>query len=36
MFGTNKFKAAFVDKVAKMKVGNPMDESTKMGAIVST
>ncbi len=30
-----KFKTAFIEKVNKMTVGNPMDESTKMGAIVS-
>ncbi|HRG58139.1 MAG TPA: aldehyde dehydrogenase [Bacteroidia bacterium] len=30
-----KFKTAFVAKVAKMQVGNPLDENTKMGAIVS-
>ena len=30
-----KFKEAFVAKVAKMQVGNPLDENTKMGAIVS-
>jgi len=30
-----KFKKAFVEKVSKMQVGNPQDENTKMGAIVS-
>ena len=30
-----KFKAAFVEKVSKMKVGNPMDDDSRMGAIVS-
>jgi aminomuconate-semialdehyde/2-hydroxymuconate-6-semialdehyde dehydrogenase len=30
-----KFKTAFIAKVAKMQVGNPLDEQTKMGAIVS-
>jgi aminomuconate-semialdehyde/2-hydroxymuconate-6-semialdehyde dehydrogenase len=30
-----KFKAAFIAKVSKMQVGNPLDEQTKMGAIVS-
>jgi aminomuconate-semialdehyde/2-hydroxymuconate-6-semialdehyde dehydrogenase len=30
-----KFKTAFVSKVSKMQVGNPQDENTKMGAIVS-
>ncbi len=30
-----KFKAAFIDKVKKMKVGNPLDENTRTGAIVS-
>lgn len=31
----DKFKTAFVAKVSKMQVGNPLDENTKMGAIVS-
>lgn len=31
----DKFKTAFVAKVSKMQVGNPQDENTKMGAIVS-
>lgn len=31
----DKFKTAFVAKVSKMQVGNPKDENTKMGAIVS-
>ncbi len=30
-----KFKTVFIAKVAKMQVGNPLDEQTKMGAIVS-
>ncbi len=30
-----KFKTAFVEKVGRMKVGNPADDTTKMGAIVS-
>ena len=30
-----KFKTAFIDKVSKMQVGNPADEKTKMGAVVS-
>lgn len=30
-----KFKNAFVEKVAKMKVGDPLDDQTKMGAVVS-
>ena len=30
-----KFRDAFVEKVAKMKVGDPSDPKTKMGAIVS-
>ncbi len=30
-----KFKNAFVEKILKMTVGNPLDESTKTGAIVS-
>lgn len=30
-----KFKLAFIEKVSKMKVGNPLDENTKMGAVVS-
>lgn len=30
-----KFRAAFVERVKKHKVGNPNDESSKMGAIVS-
>ena len=30
-----KFKNAFVEKVKKMKVGDPLDEQTKMGAVVS-
>jgi aminomuconate-semialdehyde/2-hydroxymuconate-6-semialdehyde dehydrogenase len=30
-----QFKEAFVDKVSKMKVGNPADDQTKMGAVVS-
>jgi len=30
-----KFKEAFVEKVSKMSVGDPSDENTKMGAIVS-
>ncbi|UXX79695.1 aldehyde dehydrogenase [Reichenbachiella carrageenanivorans] len=30
-----KFKMAFVSKVQKMKVGDPLDEQTRMGAVVS-
>lgn len=30
-----KFKSAFVAKVQKMKVGDPLDEQTRMGAVVS-
>jgi aminomuconate-semialdehyde/2-hydroxymuconate-6-semialdehyde dehydrogenase len=30
-----KFKDAFIDEVKKLKVGNPLDPDTKMGAIVS-
>lgn len=30
-----KFKMAFIEKVSKMTVGNPLDEKTKMGAVVS-
>jgi len=30
-----KFRDAFVEKVGRMKVGNPLEEDTKMGAIVS-
>jgi len=30
-----KFRDAFVEKVAKMKVGDPLDPATKMGALVS-
>jgi aminomuconate-semialdehyde/2-hydroxymuconate-6-semialdehyde dehydrogenase len=30
-----KFKEAFVEKVKKMKVGNPLNEDSKLGAIVS-
>ncbi|MEZ4798959.1 MAG: aldehyde dehydrogenase [Flavobacteriales bacterium] len=30
-----KFKTAFIEKVGKMKVGNPLNENTKMGAVVS-
>lgn len=30
-----KFKTAFLEKVNKMKVGNPTDENTRMGAVVS-
>ena len=30
-----KFKKAFVEKVKKMKVGDPLDESTRTGAVVS-
>jgi aminomuconate-semialdehyde/2-hydroxymuconate-6-semialdehyde dehydrogenase len=30
-----KFKTAFVEKVSKMKVGNPQDPTTKTGAVVS-
>jgi aminomuconate-semialdehyde/2-hydroxymuconate-6-semialdehyde dehydrogenase len=30
-----KFKSAFVDKVRSMSVGDPMDENTKTGAVVS-
>lgn len=30
-----KFKKEFVDKVKKMKVGNPADDSNKLGAVVS-
>jgi aminomuconate-semialdehyde/2-hydroxymuconate-6-semialdehyde dehydrogenase len=30
-----KFRNAFVEKVSKMTVGNPLDEGTKTGAIVS-
>lgn len=29
------FKSAFVEKVSQMKVGNPMDDQVKLGAIVS-
>lgn len=31
----DKFKNSFVEKVKKMQVGNPLDEDTKMGAVVS-
>ena len=31
----DKFKVAFIDKVNKMKVGDPSDNKTKMGAVVS-
>lgn len=31
----NKFKEAFIEKVKTHKVGNPFDESSRMGAIVS-
>lgn len=31
----DKFKTAFVEKVSKMKVGNPQDANTKTGAVVS-
>lgn len=31
----DKFKDAFVEKVRRMKVGNPADDKTKMGAVVS-
>ncbi len=31
----DKFKNAFVDKVSKMNVGNPLDPETKTGAVVS-
>jgi aminomuconate-semialdehyde/2-hydroxymuconate-6-semialdehyde dehydrogenase len=31
----NKFKDAFVEKVKKMKVGNPMEDDSRLGAIVS-
>lgn len=31
----DKFLAAFVEKVKKMKVGDPLDENTKTGAVVS-
>lgn len=30
-----KFKNAFVEKVSKMQIGNPLDPNTKMGAVVS-
>ncbi len=30
-----KFKTAFVEKVSKMKVGDPSDNNTRMGAVVS-
>lgn len=30
-----KFKTAFVDKVKKLQVGNPFDENTNVGAVVS-
>lgn len=30
-----KFKTAFVEKVSKMKVGNPLEEGTRTGAVVS-
>ncbi len=30
-----KFRDAFVEKAARIKVGNPLDPSTKMGAVVS-
>ncbi|OIQ37282.1 MAG: 2-hydroxymuconic semialdehyde dehydrogenase [Bacteroidetes bacterium MedPE-SWsnd-G1] len=30
-----KFKVDFVEKVSKLKVGNPLDESTNVGALVS-
>lgn len=30
-----KFKTAFVEKVSKMRVGNPQDEKTRTGAVVS-
>ncbi len=31
----DKFKTDFVEKVSKMKVGNPMDDTTQIGAVVS-
>ena len=31
----DKFKDAFIDKVKKVKVGDPLDKDTKMGALVS-
>jgi aminomuconate-semialdehyde/2-hydroxymuconate-6-semialdehyde dehydrogenase len=31
----NKFRDAFVEKVSQFKVGNPMDDDSRMGAIVS-
>ena len=31
----DKFRDAFVEKVSRMKVGNPADDGTKMGAVVS-
>ena len=31
----DKFKAAFVERVSKMTIGNPLDETTQMGAVVS-
>ena len=31
----DKFKGAFLEKVRKMQVGNPADDSTKLGAVVS-
>jgi aminomuconate-semialdehyde/2-hydroxymuconate-6-semialdehyde dehydrogenase len=31
----NKFRDAFVDKVKQLKVGNPLDESSNLGAVVS-
>ncbi|MFK7807897.1 MAG: aldehyde dehydrogenase [Saprospiraceae bacterium] len=31
----DKFKTTFVEKVSRMKVGNPLDDKTKTGAVVS-
>lgn len=31
----DKFKSAFVEEVKKLKVGNPLDEQSKVGAVVS-
>lgn len=31
----DKFKIAFIERVKRLKVGDPLDESTKMGAVVS-
>ena len=31
----NKFRAAFVEKVKQLKVGNPFDTDSNLGAVVS-